>query len=256
MAPRHSSARPTISVVIPVKDDADELERCLRALAAQIRSDDEIIVVDNNSSDDTADRARRFGARLVRETRPGIPAASAAGYDDARGEIIARLDADCMPDADWLDRIGASLAADPTATAVTNGARFIDGPRPLRGVASFLYLGAYFFTVTLALGHTPLFGSNFAMRRSAWQAVRADVHRTDDMVHDDIDLSFHLGPDRLIRRDRRLGMGISMRPLYDGQGRTRFVRGIRSITIHWPTDLPWLRLFHRVRRDRGRVTSA
>jgi glycosyltransferase involved in cell wall biosynthesis len=231
----------TISVVIPAKDDADLLERCLLALARQSRPADEIIVVDNDSSDDTADRARRLGATVISETRPGIPAASAAGYDHARGDIIARLDADCIPAADWLQRIETALADEPGTVAVTNGARFIDGPRHLRALAATLYLGAYFGTVSAALGHVPLFGSNFAMRRSGWEAVRLEVHRHDAMVHDDMDLSFHLGADHLIRRDRRLGMGISMRPFYDGRGSIRMVRGFRSIAIHWPQDLPWVR---------------
>ena len=246
---------PSLSVVIPVKDDSELLDRCLRALAAQTRPPDEIIVVDNNSTDDSAACARRHGATVVAEATTGIPAASATGFDHARGDIIARLDADCIPPADWLQRIEHSFAERPNIVAVTNGARFIDGPPRLRTVAAVLYLGAYFTTVSLALGHTPLFGSNFAMRRSAWQAVRLEVHRTDDMVHDDIDLSFHLGPDRVIRRDRRLDMGISMRPLSDGKGRTRLVRGLRSITIHWPKELPWLRMF-RGWRDRDAAGGA
>ena len=244
----------TVSVVIPVKDDSELLDRCLRALAEQSRPPDEIIVVDNNSADDSAACARRHGATVIAETMAGIPAASATGYDYASGDIIARLDADCFPPTDWLQRIEASFAERADIVAVTNGAHFIDGPPRLRTVAALLYLGAYFTTVSLALGHTPLFGSNFAMRRTAWQAVRLEVHRTDDMVHDDIDLSFHLGPDRVIRRDRRVGMGISMRPLSDGKGRTRLVRGFRSITIHWPRELPWLRMF-RGWRDRGNASA-
>jgi glycosyltransferase involved in cell wall biosynthesis len=239
----------TISVVIPAKDDADLLERCLLALARQSRLADEIVVVDNNSTDDTADRARRFGASVISETAIGIPAAAAAGYDRATGDIIARLDADCIPPMDWLEQIERSLAENPDAVAVTNGAYFIDGPRWFRSTANVVYLGAYFALVYFALGHPPLFGSNFGMRRSGWEAVRGAVHRFDAMVHDDLDLSFHLGPERAILRDRRLGMGISMRPFFDGRGGVRLVRGLRSVVIHWPAELPMSR-FVRARRRR------
>src|SRR5690606_36645832 len=58
-------ARRTVSVVIPVKDDAALLARCLEALARQTRLPDEIIVVDNNSSDDSALVAVAGGARVV-----------------------------------------------------------------------------------------------------------------------------------------------------------------------------------------------
>ena len=55
----------TISVVIPVYNDAALLRRCLEALAAQTRRADEIVVVDNGSTDDSAEVARRGGARVV-----------------------------------------------------------------------------------------------------------------------------------------------------------------------------------------------
>ena len=238
---------PTVSVVIPVKNDAGLLDRCLHALRAQSRPADEIVVVDNDSSDDSGLVALRHGAVVIDEPRPGIPAASAAGYDRASGEIIARLDADCVPSSDWLQRVEEAFVEMPDVVAVTNGARFVDGPRLLRGASAALYLGAYFSTMSLALGHVPLFGSNFAMRRSGWLAVRNEVHRTDAMVHDDVDLSFHLGRDHVIRRDARLGMGMSMRPLMRGGRAVRLARGVHSVRVHWPAQLPWRRIARRLR---------
>ena len=239
----------TISVVIPVKDDADLLARCLRAIAGQTRRPDEIVVVDNGSSDDSARVARDAGARVVFIEGGGIPAASAAGYDAAACDVIARLDADCVPGRDWLERIERALVRHPDTVAVTGGAHFIDGPRALRAPLALFYLGAYFGTVFLALGHMPLFGSNFALRRDAWLSVSDTVHRGDEVVHDDMDLSMHIGPRRRIRYVRGLGMGISMRPLFDASGfATRIRRGFHSLFIHWPHDLPWLRWARRILR--------
>ena len=132
-----------ISVVIPVKDDDTELARCLRALAQQTRPADEIVVVDNGSTDASARVARAFGARLVRCETPGIPAASAAGYDAAQGDVILRLDADCVPDVSWTRAMAEAFAARPDVSAFTGGARFIDGPRTWRVPLATLYLGAY-----------------------------------------------------------------------------------------------------------------
>jgi glycosyltransferase involved in cell wall biosynthesis len=237
--------------VIPVKDDARQLERCLALLARQTRPADEIVVVDNGSRDDSAIVARTAGAVVVFVDGGGIPAASAAGYDAARCAVIARLDADCEPTIDWLERIHIGLGRHPDAVAVTGGARFIDGPRLLRVPLALLYLGAYFGAVGLALGHPPVFGSNFAMRRSAWLAVRDGVHREDAFVHDDMDLSVHLGPAWRIRYLRGLGMGISMRPMFDaGAFATRMRRGFHTLLIHWPRELPWLRWWRRLARNR------
>jgi glycosyltransferase involved in cell wall biosynthesis len=234
-------------VVIPVKDDAEYLRRCLLALSVQTFAPKEVIVVDNGSTDDSADVALSFGARVVREDRPGIPAASAAGYDAASADIIARLDADCVAPTDWLARIFATFTDDPSVAAVTGGGHFTGGPRAWRHVGARLYLGTYFVCIGGALGHTPLFGSNCAFLRSEWVRIGAEVHRFDSMVHDDIDLSMHLGPRATIRFDRDLQMGISSRPLSatPADMRLRFHRGIHSLTIHWPEQSPLRRHAHR-----------
>lgn len=80
---------PPVSVVIPCLNDAAALETCLSSLARQSLQPFEIVVVDNNSTDSSAAVARRFGARVVPEPVPGIPAAAATGYDAAQGQIIA-----------------------------------------------------------------------------------------------------------------------------------------------------------------------
>lgn len=98
---------PLISVIVPVWNGRDVIERCLAALQEQSlpSSEFEIIVVDNGSTDDTADIARRFaGVRVYAEPRPGSYAARNLGLTHARGEYIAFTDADCRPDPFWLER--------------------------------------------------------------------------------------------------------------------------------------------------------
>ncbi|MCS5722659.1 glycosyltransferase [Herbiconiux sp. CPCC 203407] len=249
--------RPHISVVIPVKDDAAHLERCLSALGRQTIAPSEIVVVDNVSSDASDAVARIGGARVVREQRPGIPAAASTGYDQAEGEVIARLDADSIPADDWIERIGDRFRDRPDLAAVTGGASFSGGPRALRRVGAALYLGAYHLSLAPALGHVPLFGSNFAMRRSEWQRVSGTVHRKDSELHDDLDLAFHLGVRGRIRYGRGLSVQISSRPFAEaGTLPTRFRRGFRTVLVHWPRELPWLRWSRRVIRRHPRLAAA
>jgi glycosyltransferase involved in cell wall biosynthesis len=66
----------SISVVIPCRNDAEMLAACLDALAGQTRAADEIVVVDNASTDDSAAVARAAGARVVPEPRVGIARAT------------------------------------------------------------------------------------------------------------------------------------------------------------------------------------
>ncbi|MFS0853970.1 glycosyltransferase family 2 protein [Microbacterium sp. 179-I 3D4 NHS] len=249
---------PTTSVVIPVKDDAPLLARCLEALARQTMPADEIIVVDNASSDDSAEVARAAGARVLFCAEPGISAAASTGYDAARGDLILRLDADCLPDAQWVAEVTAAFAEAGDVAAFTGRARFTDGPPALRAPLALLYLGAYTAVTGLALGHRPLFGSNLAFRRDAWEAVRTEVHRGDPEVHDDLDLAFHLGVDHRIALLPGTSMGMSMRPFTAGRFGRRVHRGFRSVLVHWPHDFPprrWRRLLAR-RSRRVPLTAA
>jgi len=252
---RRSGARRTTSVVIPVKDDAALLSRCLSALAAQDEAADEIIVIDNGSSDDSVAVARAGGARVLTCAEPGVSAAAATGYDVACGDLILRLDADCVPDRHWISTVTAAFDGDEDVAAFTGGARFTDGPAVLRSPLAWLYLGAYTAVLSVTLGHPPLFGSNLAFRRDAWLAVRDTVHRDDPELHDDLDLAFHLGEEHLIGILPGTTMGMSMRPFTAGRFTQRIHRGFRSVVVHWPRDFPPVR-WARLAVQRGLRTSA
>lgn len=246
----------TVSVVIPVKDDSAELTVCLAALAAQTRTAEEIIVVDNASTDDSAAAARAAGATVVSCRQPGIPAASATGYDAATGDLILRLDADCVPGPRWIQDVIAAFEEQPEVAALTGPAVFIDGPVPLRRPLVRAYLFAYMNFSIPALGHRPLFGSNLAMRREAWEQVRLEVHRDDPEIHDDLDLSFHLGEHHQLGQMGGEPMGISMRPFNDAKAfRRRIKRGFRSVTVHWPQEFPPFRWRRASLRRRGQSTE-
>ncbi|MFC8303617.1 glycosyltransferase [Specibacter sp. NPDC057265] len=241
-----------VSVVIPVKNDSAELARCLAALARQSRPADELIVVDNGSSDDSAQTAVCAGATVISCLAPGIPAASSCGYDAATGDLILRLDADCVPAPSWIAEVVSSFETRPDVSAFSGYARFIDGPKLLRAPLAALYLLAYVLATAPALGHWPLFGSNMAMRREAWDAVRAAAHRDDPELHDDMDLSFHLGEGHRIRYLKGAAMGMSMRPFHSAAAfRRRLARGFRTVLAHWPHDFPPRRWGRRISRAAG-----
>lgn len=227
------SAPRTITVVIPVKDDARHLEVCLAALARQTREPLEIVVVDNGSTDDSAEVARAAGAGVVVEAVPGIPAAASTGYDAARGEIIARLDADSVPHDDWLQRLAGALDADPGLSAVTGPGDFSSLPSAAARLAMMLYMRPYFRVFTKRLGHPPLFGSNFAMTRETWLAARDAVHRHDSEVHDDLDLSYALAPGSRVLLLTEASVPISARPFADPVALVKRVRrGRRTMRVN------------------------
>ncbi|GAB2488933.1 glycosyltransferase family A protein [Promicromonospora xylanilytica] len=237
-----SDLAPTVSVVVPVRDDAPALDRCLSLLARQTVAPLEIVVVDNASTDASAAVAHRWGAVVVVEPSVGIPAAAATGYDAAKGAVIARLDADSRPGPLWVQTVVERMVADPGLDALTGTGSFYDAPPGLRTAGAVAYLGAYYVLGHLALGHTALWGSCMAMRSSAWRAVRRDVVRDDAEVHDDLDLAFRLGPRRRIRLDRSWRVGVSARSLRGRrQRRRRLDRAWRTLRLNWKVSPPWER---------------
>jgi glycosyltransferase involved in cell wall biosynthesis len=96
---------PDVSVVIPVRNDAERLGACLDALAAQVGGlTVQVIVADNGSSDGSAALANQHPAAttVVVESRRGSYAARNAGIAAADAPVLAFTDADCTPDPDWL----------------------------------------------------------------------------------------------------------------------------------------------------------
>lgn len=238
-----------ISVVIPARDDAELLDRCLRALGRQTQAPAEVIVVDNASSDATAAVAAAHGARVLAEPRIGIWAAAATGYDAAEAPVIARLDADSLPPAGWLEAIAAALERRPHAAAVTGWGVFEDLPRHWGAPVAAAYLGSYYALGFAAAARPPLWGSNMAIRRAVWHDVRDRVHRTEREVHDDLDLALALGPHRIIAADPRLVVGVSARSLRgSAQLGRRFRRAFRTLSLNWAGMPPWQRWAVRLRR--------
>ncbi|WP_265521184.1 glycosyltransferase family 2 protein [Oerskovia flava] len=237
-----TAGAPTVSVVIPVRDDAVALERCLALLAQQTVAPWEVVVVDNASTDDSAAVALRWGAVVVHEPRVGIPAAAAAGYDAAKGDVIARLDADSRPDARWVQTVVEHMAADAGLDALTGTGLFHDVPRGARTTVSVAYLGSYYVLSHLALGHTALWGSCMAVRTSTWEEVRGSAVRDDPEVHDDLDLAFRLGPGRRTRLARSWRVEVSARSLRGHrQRRRRLDRAWRTLRVNWAESPPWER---------------
>jgi glycosyltransferase involved in cell wall biosynthesis len=203
---------PRISVIIPSLNDADLLSNCLAALTAQRRPADEIIVVDNGSTDATAQVARDAGATVVHEAVRGTLSATAAGFDAATGSILARLDADSVPAPDWLERVEAALAAAGAPAAVTGPGVFYGASAPVRWFGRHVYLASYFRLMEVLLGHPPFFCSNLAMHAEVWWGIRERMDRGVRALHDDMAMSIQLEPGVLVVVDDGLTVGISARP--------------------------------------------
>src|SRR5207249_2673828 len=89
---------PEVSVVLPCLNEADSVGMCVREALTTMESqaiDGEVLVVDNGSTDGSAEIARAAGARVISELRPGYGRALRTGIEASRGVVVV------MADADW-----------------------------------------------------------------------------------------------------------------------------------------------------------
>jgi len=99
-----------ISVIIPAYNAASTIGHCLEALSAQTCPPDEVIVVDDGSTDGTAQVAKSFGVRVISQPNAGPAAARNRGATAAHGDILLFTDADCIPAPDWVERMVTAFA--------------------------------------------------------------------------------------------------------------------------------------------------
>lgn len=242
--------RPMVSLVIPCLNDALLLKRCLASFQGQVIPPDEIIVVDNGSTDDSAQVARDSGALVVTEPRRGITWATQTGFNAAGGDILLRVDADTEASPDFIARLHQAWKAAESSpgrkvVGVTGSARF-EFPGTLGKIASALYLGAYRSSVGSALGHHPFFGTNYSIRADWWREIRTEVDFSDTYVHEDMHLSFAVREDETVWYQSDLLLSMDNRALHGiRQVLVRFHRGFHTILLNWRTHPPHRRLAQR-----------
>ncbi len=187
---------PAVSIVIPVKDRAEDLRNCLTSIQALDYPKDkiEVVVVDDGSSDPTPQVARGFGAVLVESGAVGGGPALARnkGAAIASGEILAFIDSDCTASVDWL----ADLLPVFSESKVAAVGGWVDGMHHgsaldrYEAVMSSLNLGRREM-VGGAGGDTFYLPScNLLMRKSAFS--EAGGFRAEMQVGEDVDLTWRL----------------------------------------------------------------
>jgi hypothetical protein len=166
---------PRISVVLAVRNGERHLEASLRSILAQSAGDFELIVVDDGSTDGTGDilaATRRGDPRVIviRQEHRGLTASLNRGLEVARGEYVARQDADDVSVSDRFARQAAHLDSHPALAAVGSAADVIDRNGHLVGRLGVALGAKQVRAGLLSLRKTTVHGS-MMMRRSAVTTV-------------------------------------------------------------------------------------
>lgn len=172
--------KPHISIIIPAYNEQDYIGQCLQALVAQLDPKDEIIVVDNNSSDNTVSIAKTFPqTRVIHEIQQGQVYAQATGFTAARNLVLARIDADTVVSSTWLSQLRQLFK---------DGAQAVTGPGKgydllFSRLATSLF-EISFLTIRLVIGGWPLWGSNFAIHKELWNKYGTEITPRIDIWED------------------------------------------------------------------------
>ena len=116
-----SSFSPRVSIIIPACNAAGTICECVEACLRQTYPVTDIIVVDDGSADGTLRIAETFPIHCVRQENRGPAAARNHGAREARGDVLAFTDADCVPRPDWIERLVAGFDSGVVAVGGTYG---------------------------------------------------------------------------------------------------------------------------------------
>jgi glycosyltransferase involved in cell wall biosynthesis len=205
LMPIQTKSNLSLSVVIPTYNEENFIGPCLEALLNQSQPPDEVIVVDNNSTDATVDIAQSYkGVKVLKESQQGQLYARTKGFNFAKSNILATVDADCLVLPGWAEAMLSTFRLknfDAIGGYVTSRdayfVRFFE----------FMFNFVLYKLNRLLVGHHVLFGSNMAITKNFWFAVKSDL-RADTSLWEDYDMA-------MIGGSKGLKIGLLDKPLVD-----------------------------------------
>lgn len=184
-----TSKKLTLSLIIPAFNEERHIRATLESVARQTVMPDEVIVVDNNSTDSTASIAKEFDfVRVITEKEQGLTYSRNTGFSKAKSDILGRVDADSILEEQWVEKV-INMFEDGSNT---NGIAGM-GNTPLIPYLSWpigtFHTRAYFYNVHSYFKTTIMWGGNMAITKKSWDEVKFDVTNGDSYVHEDQDVT-------------------------------------------------------------------
>ena len=237
-----------VSIIIPAWNEEERIADCLTNTIRQTVMPHEILVVDNRSTDNTCAIVEEFMAQhpeapislLHQDEEQGLIPTRNYGLDAATGDVLGRIDADCMLKPDWVEVVSGIFTEDDEAMGATGPVSYYDMPARRIALRGDDHVRRHSYRADN--GQVLLFGSNMALRATAWRQIRNEVCRDkSDVMHEDVDVSLHLlGRGLKTVYSKRMVCGISARRMYTSPSSfhaymLRFRNTFEAHPEHWRT---------------------
>ena len=226
----------TITTIIPVRNGGDGFRRCLEAILQSDRPADQILVVDDGSTDDSANLAQSLGVQILRLVPAGgVPLGPAAARNraarDAWGDVLMFIDADVVIRPDALGLVERSLRADAGVVALFGS--YDDNPPGPGIVARYKNLLHHHTHQNARTEATTFWAGCGAIRRRTFEAIGGFDDRYTRPSVEDIELGLRLSSN---------GQRISCVPSIQATHLKRWTLAGMIKTDIFQRAIPWSRL--------------
>ncbi len=178
----------TISIIIPVYNAEKYIDKLIREALNQ--KADEVIIVDDGSTDNTAEIVKKYPVKYVYQKNSGPASARNRGFKESHGDIVVFTDSDCIPQKDWISRLLEGFTTDDVAAVA--GSYNITNPGSL--LASCIHEEIKLRHLRLKkIEYIKFFGSyNVAIKRHIFEEVRGFNEDYKAASVEDNDLSYKI----------------------------------------------------------------
>jgi glycosyltransferase involved in cell wall biosynthesis len=229
-----------LSIVIPAYNEEAYLGECLRHVIAELdahrdKGPFEVIVIDNASTDRTAEIAGEFPeVRVVHEPKKGLTRARQRGLEEARGEVLAYIDADTRMPKDWLGRVLAQYDRHAELVCVSGPYVYYDLSIGKRALVRLYW--ALIARPTYLITHYMVVGGNFAASRAALIGI-GGFDTSIEFYGEDTNIARRLHAAGDVVFDMRLEMETSARRLN--------AEGFLTIAVRYAMNYAWEAILKR-----------